>query len=113
MSCGALQQRLAELGYRAGSADGSLTTQAVLAVRQAAGLSRGGVVGPRTLPVLEAGTRPSARGGGDAVEIDLERQLLLVVRGGGVRTVLTSTAASWCTARRASRPTRPRTAAPG
>lgn len=87
----AVQQRLSELGYWLGTPDGSfgsLTTQAVLAAQKAAGLSRDGVVGPQTLAALEAGTRPGARGGGDGVEIDLDRQLLLVVRGGEVRTVL-------------------------
>jgi hypothetical protein len=87
----ALQQRLSELGYWLGTPDGSfgsLTTQAVLAAQKAAGLSRDGVVGPRTLAALSAGTRPVARGSGDGVEIDLDRQLLLVVRGGQVRTVL-------------------------
>ncbi len=87
----AVQQRLTELGYWLGTPDGefgTLTTQAVLAVQKAGGLSRDGVVGPRTLAALEAGTRPEARLGGDGVEIDLDRQLLLVVRGGEVRTVL-------------------------
>lgn len=87
----AVQQRLSDLGYWLGTPDGSfgsLTTQAVMAAQKAAGLSRDGVVGPMTLAALEAGTRPTARGGGDGVEIDLDRQLLLVVRGGQVRTVL-------------------------
>jgi peptidoglycan hydrolase-like protein with peptidoglycan-binding domain len=87
----AVQQRLSELGYWLGTPDGSfgaLTSQAVMALQKAAGLQRDAVVGPQTLAALEAGTRPEARAGGDGVEIDLERQLLLVVRDGQVRTVL-------------------------
>lgn len=87
----AMQQRLSDLGYWLGTPDGSfgsLTSQAVLAAQKAAGLSRDGVVGPQTLAALDSGARPAARASGDGVEIDLERQLLLVVRGGEVRTVL-------------------------
>ena len=87
----ALQRRLEELGYWLGAPDGSfgsLTQQAVWAVQKAAGLERDGVVGPRTQRALEAGVRPRATLRGDGVEIDLDRQLLLVVRGGAVRLVL-------------------------
>lgn len=87
----ALQRRLAELGYWLGTPDGSfgsLTQQAVFALQKSAGLSRDGVVGPRTKRALENGVRPRARLSGDGVEIDLDRQLLLVVRDGRVRTAL-------------------------
>lgn len=87
----ALQQRLGELGYWLGDPDGSfgsLTQQAVFALQKAAGIGRDGVVGPRTTKALEAGIRPKATLGGDGVEIDLDRQLLLVVRGGSVQMVL-------------------------
>ena len=50
-----LQTRLSRLGYWLGTPDGvygALTTQAVYAVQKAAGLSRDGVVGPRTWPAL-------------------------------------------------------------
>lgn len=87
----ALQQRLEELGYWLGTPDGSfgsLTQQAVWALQKSAGLKRDGVVGPKTLKALEAGIRPKATLSGNGVEIDLKRQLLLVVRGGAVRTIL-------------------------
>jgi len=87
----ALQQRLTALGYWLGRPDGSfgsLTQQAVWALQKSAGLTRDGVVGPRTRRALEAGIRPKATLGGDGVEIDLDRQVLLVVRGGAVRTIL-------------------------
>jgi len=87
----ALQQRLEELGYWLGTPDGSfgsLTQQAVWALQKSAGLRRDGVVGPRTLKALEAGIRPKATLSGNGVEIDLERQVLLVVRDGAVRTIL-------------------------
>ncbi len=83
----ALQRDLSELGYWTGGADGSfgaLTTQAVMALQKAAGIDRDGVVGPDTEGALAAGTWPQAREGGDGVEIDLDRQLLLVVRDGSV-----------------------------
>ena len=87
----ALQKRLTELGYWLGTPDGSfgsLTQQAVWAFQKSAGLKRDGVVGPRTLKALGAGVRPRATIGGDGVEIDLDRQILMVVRGGEVRTIL-------------------------
>lgn len=87
----AVQQLMTELGYWLGTPDGSYggsTAQAVLAVQKAAGLPRDGVLGPLTLAALDSGVRPEAREGGDGVEIDLDRQLLLVVRGGEVVTTL-------------------------
>ncbi|GAA4411933.1 hypothetical protein GCM10023168_33260 [Fodinibacter luteus] len=86
-----LQRRLTGLGYWLGTPDGSfgsLTQQAVWALQKAAGIRRDGVVGPRTRAALAEGVRPRPTLSGDGVEIDLERQLLLVVRGGSVRTVL-------------------------
>ncbi len=86
-----LQERLTDLGYWLGGPDGafgSLTEQAVFALQKAAGIRRDGVVGPRTRTALADGVRPRPTLSGDGVEIDLERQLLLVVRGGTVRTVL-------------------------
>ncbi len=86
-----VQQRLSELGYWLGEADGSfghLTQQSVWALQKSAGISRDGVVGPRTRKALADGIRPRATLNGNGVEIDLERQVLLVVRGGKVRTVL-------------------------
>ncbi len=93
----ALQHRLTELGYWLGTPDGSfgsLTQQAVWALQKSAGLRRDGVVGPKTLGALEAGRRPTATLEGDGVEIDLDRQVLLVVRGGTVRTILNTSTGS-------------------
>ena len=87
----ALQQRLTDLGYWLGKPDGnfgSLTKQAVYALQKAAGISRDGVIGPKTAKALADGIRPRATLSGNGVEIVLDRQLLLVVRGGTVKTIL-------------------------
>jgi peptidoglycan hydrolase-like protein with peptidoglycan-binding domain len=87
----ALQQRLSALGYWVDSADGTFgsgTRHAVVALQKAAGLGRDGVVGPNTWGALDAGIRPRARtASGRAIEVDLTRQLLLVVDGGVVREI--------------------------
>ena len=93
----ALQRRLDDLGYWLGTPDGSfgsLTQQAVWALQKSAGLKRDGAVGPRTLRALSAGIRPKATLDGDGVEIDLDRQVLLVVRDGSVRMVLNTSTGS-------------------
>jgi peptidoglycan hydrolase-like protein with peptidoglycan-binding domain len=85
----ALQQRLSELGYWMGSPDagyGELTRQAVLAFQKAEGLGRDGVAGPETQGRLAAAGRPGARStAGNHIEIDIGRQLLLVVQNGQVQ----------------------------
>ncbi|WP_219417438.1 L,D-transpeptidase family protein [Pseudonocardia nigra] len=85
----ALQQRLSDLGYWLGEVDGwygQLTRQAVMAFQKAEGLTRDGVAGPQTQGRLPEATRPTARAtSGDLLEVDLERQLLLVVQDGQVR----------------------------
>lgn len=86
-----VQQRLSNLGYWNGAPDGQyghLTAQAVMALQKAAGLGRDGVFGAASRRALEAGIRPQSRIGGTGIEIDKARQLLLVVRGGRVVTVL-------------------------
>ena len=93
----ALQQRLSQLGYWLGTPDGSfgsLTQQAVFALQKSAGLSRDGIVGPRTKRALESGIRPRATLSGDGVEIVLDRQILEVVRGGRVTMVLNTSTGS-------------------
>ncbi|QIM22919.1 murein L,D-transpeptidase [Phycicoccus sp. HDW14] len=93
----ALQKRLSALGYWLGEPDGSfgsLTQQAVYALQKAAGTSRDGVVGPRTKRALEQGVRPRNRLSGNGVEIDLDRQLLMVVRGGRSVMVLNTSTGS-------------------
>ncbi|CAN5732920.1 hypothetical protein BH20ACT2_BH20ACT2_15260 [soil metagenome] len=99
-----LQERLTELGFWLGEPDGTygrLTSHAVMAFQKSAGLARDGIAGPATLAALEGGGRPEPRSTADGIEIDLDRQLLLVVAGGEVRwTFNTSTGRSgWRTPR--------------
>ncbi|PWV47970.1 L,D-transpeptidase-like protein [Nocardiopsis sp. L17-MgMaSL7] len=87
----ALQERLSALGYWIDGVDGEFgphTEHAVIALQKAAGIDRDGLVGPATRAALEEGTVPSATSAGTAVEIDLERQLLLVVVSGEVEKVI-------------------------
>lgn len=97
----ALQERLLALGFWVPVADGdygSLTQQAVMAVQKHAGLARDGVAGPATLAALDVAPPVAAREGGDHVELDLERQLLIVVRDGRTLAFNTSTGtAGWRT----------------
>ena len=93
----AMQRRMAELGFWLGQPDGTfgdLTTQAVYAVQKAAGLERDGIAGPATRKMVADGVGAQARVGGDGIEIDLARQLLLVVRGGAVTTILNTSTGS-------------------
>ncbi len=93
----ALQQRLSGLGYWLGTPDGqfgNLTQQAVWALQKAAGIGRDGEVGAQTRAALAQGVRPRATLSGNGVEIDLGRQLLLVVRGGRTQLVLNTSTGS-------------------
>lgn len=78
-----VQDRLVELGYWLGTPDGvfgDATHHAVVALQKAAGISRDGIVGPRTRTALEHGVRPQPRStGGSVTEVDRARQLLLLV----------------------------------
>ncbi len=93
-----LQRRLAALGYWADAEDGTFgdgTHHAVVALQKAAGLGRDGVVGPATRRALDQGVRPAATSGsGRVVEIDLARQLLLIVQDGRVDTVFDTSSGS-------------------
>ncbi|XVX21263.1 L,D-transpeptidase family protein [Actinomycetota bacterium] len=91
-----LQIRLARLGYWLGGADGvygHLTTQAVMAIQGAAGVSRDGVCGPVTWGKVTAGVRPRARStSGKYIEVDKPRQIIKYVLNGRVYiTIHTST----------------------
>jgi peptidoglycan hydrolase-like protein with peptidoglycan-binding domain len=94
----ALQARLSELGYWTGETDGTFgwdTHHAVVAVQKAAGLARDGIVGPATRQALDDGVRPEARSRtGHLVEIDLARQLLLVVEAGAVVAIFDTSTGS-------------------
>lgn len=93
----ALQQRLIDLGFWLPAADGtygSITAQAVMAFQKANGLARDGIAGPVTLVALDTASPTTAREAGDHIEIDLERQLMFVVRGGVTRVFNTSTGRS-------------------
>ena len=94
----ALQGRLSDLGYWLGDPDGNygqLTRQAVMAFQKAEGLGRDGVAGPDTQGRLATAHRPAARStSGNLIEIDLTRQILLVVQGGHVRWVLNTSTGS-------------------
>lgn len=96
-----LQERLLALGFWVPAADGdygSVTQQAVMAFQKHAGLSRDGIAGPATLAALDTTPPVVAREGGDHVELDLERQLLIVVRDGRTVAFNTSTGtAGWRT----------------
>jgi peptidoglycan hydrolase-like protein with peptidoglycan-binding domain len=94
----AVQQRLTALGYWNGKADGTfgaLTQQAVYALQKAAGLGRDGVVGPKTEKALQEGIRPAARStSGHVVEINLKRQLLMIVDDGRVTRIFNTATGS-------------------
>lgn len=81
----AVQQRLTDLGYWLGAVDGTwddLTTQAIYALQKTAGITVDGIVDEATRKAIETGIVPVPRSTGNAVEIDVERQVLIVVRGG-------------------------------
>ncbi|WP_254188913.1 peptidoglycan-binding protein [Micromonospora sp. WMMB482] len=87
----ALQKRLDRLGYWVGETDGTfglLTEQAVYALQKAAGLRPDGIVGAKTRAALDDGRRPDARStGGHLAEVDLDRQLLMIVDDGEVSRI--------------------------
>ena len=88
----ALQRRLASLGYWLGRPDGIFgdsTQQAVYALQKAASLGRDGVVGPLSAAALTRGVRARSRStSGNLVEIDLGRELLMIVRNGKLLAAL-------------------------
>ena len=90
-----LQNRLTQLGYWLGAADGQygvLTSQAVMALQKVHGLVRTGAVDAATRAALANPTPYVPRASGDHVEVDKTRQVLVIVRGGRpVYTFNTST----------------------
>jgi N-acetylmuramoyl-L-alanine amidase len=97
----ALQKRLSSLGYWIATVDGRFgdsTQQAVIAFQKVANISRDGIVGPQTAAALQRAVRPAARPGlVDGVEIDLSRQVLLLVRDGIVMLAFNTSTGSGAT----------------
>lgn len=93
-----LQRRLVSLGYWLAAPDGTygrLTEQAVVALQKAAGLTPDGVFGPRAAQALARRVLPTAHStAGHVIEIDLARQLLLLVTEGHVDSVLDTSTGS-------------------
>jgi peptidoglycan hydrolase-like protein with peptidoglycan-binding domain len=87
-----LQQRLSALGYWLGSPGGyfgDATQQAVYALEKAAGIARSGVVGPQFVAALNDDVVPVPRTkSGNAIDVDLERDLVEFVRNGQLAYVL-------------------------
>ncbi len=94
----ALQKKLSAAGYWLGTPDGvfgGLTLQAVYAVQKVAGIGRDGVVGPRTVQAVTDRVRPHPRTtSGAAVEIDIQRQVIMIVRGGSLLYTLNTSTGS-------------------
>jgi hypothetical protein len=83
----AVERRLEELGYAIDGSDGVYAeddAQAVLAFQKVNGLEQTGAVTPVLWERLARAGVPSARYGGDHVEVDKTRQVLFLVRGGKV-----------------------------
>jgi hypothetical protein len=95
----ALQERLVELGYLSPAGESGIyrqtTWHAVVAFQGWHGLRRDGIAGPATRGALASAGRPQPWGGlSRGLQIDLDRQALLVVAGGRVqRAIHVSTAA--------------------
>lgn len=86
-----LQVRLGNAGFRPGEADGTYgkaTYQAVLAFEKLHGLERDGVFEPRDWDLLDYKPTVRLRSEPDRIEIDLERQVLFVVKGDVVENVV-------------------------
>jgi peptidoglycan hydrolase-like protein with peptidoglycan-binding domain len=90
----ALQERLAELGYDVGPADGkwgAQTTYAVMAFQKVEGLSRDGQDGPQTQAALATASKPGPMVPGGAptrIEIDVNRQVLFHWVNGNLARIL-------------------------
>ena len=84
------EQRLSELGYWTGPVDGRLdegSRYALIAFQKVEGRKRTGKLTPAELEPLRAATRPKPVESGFAhVEIDVDRQVLFIVDGGGTVT---------------------------
>ena len=84
----ALQERLKELGFRPGAADGeygATTASAVMAFQKYTGLDRDGVAGPAVQGEIDDphGRGPHRNLESPRIEIDLDRQIAFIVDPGG------------------------------
>ena len=90
----AIQERLAELGYDVGTADGQLgaqTSYAIMAFQKVEGLSRDGVAGPEVEAALAKASKPGPMVPGGAptrIEIDVARQVMFYWVGGSLARIL-------------------------
>lgn len=89
----ALEQRLSQLGYRVGNVDGVLdgaTKHGITAFQKWEGLDRNGQADGATLGRLASAQTPTPRFSTppDHIEVDIPRQVILVVRGGRVTDVV-------------------------
>lgn len=86
-----LQQKLDSMHFWVGSADGhygDTTTQAVMAVQKASGISADGVMGKQTREALARGVSVSPESSsGHVVEIDKGKQLAMIVQDGQVQAI--------------------------
>lgn len=88
-----VEQRLASLKYQVGAVDGVYDEplkDAVLAFQKVERLSRDGEVGPQVWSRITSAGMPALRlsAGGNRVEVDLSRQVLLLVNGGQIVKIL-------------------------
>jgi len=89
------QTKLNALGYWCGTPDGTfghVTQQAVWALQKAAGARRSGRLDLAGWGLLERGVKPRPRSTGTLIEVDLQRQIIMVANAGKlVYTLNTST----------------------
>ncbi len=89
-----LQRRLAELGYDIGTPDGSWgwrTHHTVMAFQKVEGLARTGKDSPEVRAALARASKPGPfvpNGEPNRVEVDLQRQVLLLWKGGVLARIL-------------------------
>jgi lipoprotein-anchoring transpeptidase ErfK/SrfK len=87
-----VQQRLTTLGYWMGSPDGyfgDATQQAIWALQKAAGIPRTGLVDPATMNALNNDVVPTPQTtSGNAIDVDLQRDLVMIVKNGKLTTIL-------------------------
>ena len=95
-----LQTKLAALKYDISDTSGVFgdqTYHAVMAFQKVTGLSRSGVAGAQTVAALETATDPAPllpAGGDNRIEVDLDRQVLMLYKGGALFRILSISSGS-------------------